>query len=230
MPAYGKMTVGGRSTTEAVLLKHSPVWRLAIRAATRKAREQIGVQPKAATAAHVRTIMKSSLPTQIKACIILTWITASRVGDILKLRVTDLNIGRDRAVSITFMKGKTVAKRGAFTVSSHIPNLPNEAKEAVEYLMTAHATRSDSPLFPNIKGADIKNALRTTTGDKLLEQRSLRRGSLQELAAQGMPLATLILFSGHTSTAMLLRYLGHGRKAQAQNASMVEAARLTFTG
>jgi hypothetical protein len=51
---------------------------------------------------------------------------------------------------------------------------------------------------------------------------------LQLLAAQKMPLATLMLFSGHTSERMLLRYLGHGRYAAKQTQTMIDAAKLAF--
>ena len=117
-------------------------------------------------------------------------------------------------VMITFCRGKTVAKRGAYTVSSYIPTT-TDASPAKHYLTTRQGTAL-SPLFPSITGRAIKQALRSSTGDQLLEQRSLRRGALQELAAQGMALTTLLLFSGHKTTEMLLRYLGHGGSGSEQ--------------
>ena len=129
-------------------------------------------------------------------------------------------------IRITFARGKTVQKRGSFTVSSEIPASLVQSEAAV-YLCNLKGQQA-SLLLPNIKGKEVKDALRSATGDKALEQRSLRRGALQELAAQGMPLATLMLFSGHASERMLLRYLGHGRLAVAQNEAMLVASRMAF--
>ena len=77
-------------------------------------------------------------------------------------------------------------------MSSYIPTT-TDASPAKHYLTTRQGTAL-SPLFPSITGRAIKQALRSSTGDQLLEQRSLRRGALQELAAQGMALTTLLLF------------------------------------
>lgn len=226
LPVYATLEVMAAEPTEPILLKHCPVWTMAMRAATRKAREQIGKQPKAATAEHVKRVLQNAqLSPEMRACILLSWVTGSRCGDVLKLRMTDFKMDQQK-VMITFCRGKTVAKRGAYTVSSYIPTSA-EANSAKRYLQTTKG-RQDSPLFPNITGRAIKQALRSSTGDQLLEQRSLRRGALQELAAQGMALSTLLLFSGHTTIAMLLRYLGHGTKAVAQNNAMIDAARVTF--
>ena len=222
LPIYATMG----SVNDPILLKHCPVWTMAMRAAARKAREQIGKQPKAATAAQVTRVLQNSLLSdEMRACVLLCWVTGSRCGDILKLRTIDFKI-QQSSVMVTFCRGKTVAKRGAYTVSSVIP-ATTDANPVKHYLNTRQGT-SLSPLFPSITGRAIKQALRSSTGDQHLEQRSLRRGALQELAAQGMALTTLLLFSGHTTTAMLLRYLGHGTKAVAQNNAMIDAAKVTF--
>ena len=44
----------------------------------------------------------------------------------------------------------------------------------------------------------------------------------------GMPLATLLLFSGHSTERMLLRYLGHGRMARCQHDEMIAVANMAF--
>jgi len=227
LPVYATITLDDNTTSsDPIMLKHCPVWTMAMRAAARKAREQLGVQPKAATGAHIRQVLRSSLSVEMKACILLTWVTGSRCGDVLKLRLADFKMRPDGTLIITFIKGKTVAKRGPYSVSSCLPSTA-EAAPIKQHLL--HVTgRQDAPLFPNITGKKIKDALRASTGDGKLEQRSLRRGALQELAAQGMPLTTLLLFSGHTTIAMLLRYLGHGTKAVAQNTAMIDAAKLAF--
>jgi integrase len=219
LPAYARMD----GTSGPVLLKHSPVWSLALKAAARKAREQLGMQPKAATDAHIRQVMQDPhLTQQMKGCILLAWLSAARVGDVLKLRRADITL-EGRTLTITWERGKTVAKRGPYTVSTQIPQAHLE-------LMTqclAHGGTTPT-VFAAISGPAVKNALRQATGDLSLEQRSLRRGALQLLAANGMPLSTVILFSGHTTEKMLLAYLGFGRHAKQQNNVMIDAATLAF--
>ena len=47
----------------------------------------------------------------------------------------------------------------------------------------------------------------------LLEQKSMRRGSLQALAAQGVDARTLMHYSGHTQERTLNRYLNWGKES-----------------
>ena len=56
-----------------------------------------------------------------------------------------------------------------------------------------------------------------------MEARSVRRGSLQTMALAGVPLETLILYSGHTNEKTLLRYLGWGHAAGARQRQMADA-------
>ena len=76
---------------------------------------------------------------------------------------------RQSSVMVTFCRGKTVAKRGAYTVSSVIPATA-DANPVKHYLSTG---TSLSPLFPSITGRAIKQALRSSTGDQHLEQRQV---------------------------------------------------------
>ena len=66
-------------------------------------------------------------------------------------------------------------------------------------------------MFPQVKGADLKVALRVV--DPALEQRSLRRGAIQALAASGLKDEELLHYSGHSSVQMLRRYLNYGLKS-----------------
>mgnify|MGYP001573383159 FL=1 len=57
-----------------------------------------------------------------------------------------------------------------------------------------------------------------------LQGRSLRRGSLQCLAAAGVPTETLLAFSGHTQLETLLRYLDFGAKPSERTHRAQDAA------
>ena len=84
LPLHGHVNFEGMKWERPILL-NEPAWTMALRAATRRAREQLGRQPKAALAQHVRQLLSSPLiPVEMKALVLLAWLTASRVGDALK--------------------------------------------------------------------------------------------------------------------------------------------------
>ena len=166
-------------------------------------------------------LQRAEIQTAKRAVILVAWVTAARVGDTLKLRKMDVSL-TGRKMMVTWARGKTVEKRGAYTVHTMVP------PEFLPLLRNViDGTTNDSGLlFPTVTGPQIKIALRTA--DPALEQRSIRRGALQMLAGLGMPMSTLLLFSGHTSERMLLKYLGHGKLAKVQENTMVEVAEMGF--
>ena len=215
LPLYAKVA-------EPVLLRLSPAWRMAMKACQRRANEERGHQAKAATSTAIKTVLETdSIPWRRRAAILLAWLCAARCGDTLKLRRSDVTL-LGQKLSVTWARGKTVARRGPYTVHTSVPAtfLPL-LQQALNEPMNEMTM-----LFPDVTGPQLKVALRTV--DPLLEQRSIRRGSLQTLASLGMPLSTLLLFSGHTSERMLLRYLGHGKLARCQQDSMLAVAGMAF--
>ncbi len=59
--------------------------------------------------------------------------------------------------------------------------------------------------------ASVNVALRNANDEPKLENRSLRRGSLQQLARAGMSKKALLACSGHSTEKSLKRYLNFGR-------------------
>jgi integrase len=218
--AYGSMA-GGQSR---ILLGSSPAWKMAMKACARKAREERGCQPKAVSASQIRSVCtNTALPMETRAAIALSWLTAGRCGDVLKLRFDDVTLN-GATLMVCWKRGKTVGRRGPYTVSTTCP-------AALLPCLASFAQRIPGdmrPAFPNTTGKALKLALRST-GDRALEQRSVRRGALQQLAAQGLPTSTLLLFSGHTTARMLMRYLGHGRHATRDQTDMIHAAAMALT-
>ena len=132
----------------------------------------------------------------------------------------------DRKLTVTWARGKTVARRGPYTVHTIVPATPMPILSDSTMLALTATSTDTTLLFGGVTGPHLKLALRTA--DSALEQRSIRRGALQTLAALGMPLSTPLLFSGHSTEKMLLRYLGHGRMAAVQRNEMISVADMAF--
>jgi integrase len=223
LPLYGRFK---GFPSGPILLRQDPSWTQALKGATRRANEQAGKQPKAASDQQITMVVADTrISEQIRIVVLLSWLVAARCGDTLQLQRRDVEVDPDTGrMMITWRRGKTIAKRGPYTVTSRIPA---QHRQMVLSFLSAHTTPTTA-LFPQTKGKDIKIALRAATGDVALEQRSIRRGSLQLMSAMGLTTAQLLQFSGHTTAAMLMRYLGHGKHAHADQGTMLEAAIKTF--
>jgi integrase len=188
----------------AILLKQDATWTMAMRAAGQKARQQTPNQPKAATSEQVRRSVELCPQEGVQNALRLSWLTAGRGGDVLLLRPENVTV-QGQALHVNFVRGKTAKVRGPYTVHTTLP-----ANEFLSFLAAAKAARQ-TWLFPGVKGSQLKDALRMV--DPALEQRSLRRGAIQALAATGMTDEELLHYSGHSSVHMLRRYLNYGLKS-----------------
>lgn len=208
-----------RDCIHPLYLKFSVVWTNSIKAAAREARQELPRQPCAAMWDQVRTVLRTepSLPTFV--AILLAWFSAARVGCILQLSRQDVTVHSDHSLTIRFQRGKSVLARGQ-CYSVHTPAIPEELRPRLLRWLDERR----SLLFPmDFKGPTVKDALRRV--DPRLEQRSLRRGSLQALARQpGMTDDMLMLFSGHSCVKTLRRYLNWGTAAHHTRTAMVTAA------
>ncbi|MDP3378918.1 MAG: site-specific integrase, partial [Brevundimonas sp.] len=202
-----------RAVTAGIWLKQDVVWTQTMQSVSRKAREEIPRTPKAMSPeVFLETLAKETRPQQ-RIALILMWFTAARPGCILQLQKEDVRVHDNRSISITFRRGKSVKSRGAYTV--HTTAIDKMADE-----ISAHIARSERRLF-SIRPADLLPTFRLS--DRTLEAKSIRRGSLQTMAAHGVPLATLMNYSGHTNEKTLLRYLNWGAEAGEMRATMAVA-------
>ena len=199
-----------------ILLKQDVVWQQTMQATARRAREEIPRTPKAMTPEILEATLAAERNEQRKAALILMWFTAARVGCILQLHKEDLTIHPDTSLSVTFRRGKGVKLRGPYTV--HTTTLgTNNITIVTNALATTRAaifTMSSAAMLPTFRLVD-----------KTMEARSVRRGSLQAMATAGVPIATLMLYSGHTVEKTLLRYLNWGHAAGNQRSKMHDAGR-----
>jgi integrase len=144
----------------------------------------------------------------------LAWLTAARVGCILQLTRDNVTLVGSH-LTVQFRRGKGVKARGPYTVPTACPAawLPR--------LTAFLATRTDSDWlwpYPDLRqrtAASLAFTRSLRAAHPALEQRSLRRGALQVMAACGVDEATLLTYSGHTNVTMLRRYLDWGRKGEA---------------
>ena len=119
----------------------------------------------------------------------------------------------DTSMSVTFRRGKGVRLRGPYTV--HTTAIGSTNMDAITKALPA------SGRIFNIKPEDMLSTFRLV--DRTLEAKSIRRGSLQAMAQHGVPVDTLMLYSGHTCEKTLLRYLDWGHAAGNQRLRMHDA-------
>ena len=195
-----------------VLMRESPLWMSAMKAAAKMAKQHPPTQPTAATWKEVETAISKEEDTAVRMALLLTWLTCGRGGDVLLLKPGNVELtdretkdGAVKMMSVGFWKGKTVKTRGSYTVFTQ----PPPPKLLEEWNAYHKSVGDQNYLFKGVKGAQIKDALRRA--NPKLEQRSLRRGAIQALAATGLKDEELLHYSGHTNVTMLRRYLNFGK-------------------
>lgn len=177
----------------------TPQWKMALRGVAIKAREERPKQAHPATADNVQKAIDNANHAPTAAAIALGWVTCARIGCISQLRKEDVVLQQNGSISVTFRRGKAVRSRGPYTVHSKIPP---------PWMNLIHnQLQLNNPFLASAK--EVRETLRRA--DRRLEQRSLRRGALQTLAIAGVDENDLLHFSGHTTLAMLRRYLEWGR-------------------
>ena len=191
----------------SVNLKDSAVWKKEVSSMGKKTKEEIPTQARPATAEDVLKAIRGErlFRPQIAIALMLGWLTCARLGCILQLEKKDV-LCQEGRLAITFRRGKGVRVRGPYTVDTQ--PLPKEWMELYEKYTEERKTER---LFPqSLQGSDLCAALRKI--HPVLEQRSIRRGSLQAMAANKVDEPTLMRFSGHTQVATLRRYLNWNRE------------------
>ena len=199
----------------AVELSTDPQWVAAMRGVAGHARAERPRTPKAATAEQIRMTMAAEPNMEVRRLLALTWLCCGRTGDCRQLQPEDLSlVGND--LTVTFRRGKTIQRRGPFSLHTTFPPGWRQLLAIPDGDVSWAASLSRASV------SDVLIALRRV--DKHLENRSIRRGALQSLAAAGAPEDLLLLFSGHTSVDTLRRYLAWGAIGSAKKTAMTPAA------
>lgn len=209
----------------------APYWKAAM--STAKLRMQ-HAQPLGQTAVHrehVEIAVAEEPRTWVRAALILMWLSSCRVGCLLKLKVRDLTLtpeGEELRITIRFNQGKGVLARGPYAVGTKV--VDSEWRAALEQHLNTRMEEAgmDALLFPATKETPFQHrngvllrALRVAHPS--LNMRAMRRGSLQTMAAAGVPVETLMTRAGHTNTRTTLRYLNFGNEYKA---GLEEGARI----
>jgi hypothetical protein len=154
----------------------------------------------------------------------MMWHWASRPKEMREARPCDIVIKEARPdgtshVSITFHTGKIVPYCGPYTIHVVLPKDVTCALRAA-----VNHTPADAALFTTRDQSILAGVIGALQGhdDDLprLNLRSIRRGSVLHLAANGVRDVELQLLTGHKRMDTLLRYLGWGR----ESTTMREAA------
>lgn len=168
--------------------------------------------------------LKESREDDLLTLFALQWSTTGRTSDVLLLQKRRVHVDRKTTnVTLTFIEGKGVkARKSPYTVSTSTPFVM-----AVQRHLDATAS---TYVFPPATRQSLQNRLRTTLKkfDHRFELRSMRRGSLQHMASQGIDLDVLQTFSGHRSRNTLLRYLDWGKFAKVMLDDQTAAAELLW--
>jgi len=209
----------------SVMMKDSVIWMQAMKGAAKECKQEVPNQAAAANWDMVTSAMDKE-PMQIrKLALLLTWLTCGRGGDVLKLEPNCVEV-QETGLMVHFRRGKTVKTRGAYSIFTPMP--PDLYKDMFVKHLEACMKEKKRWLFEGVQGSHIKEALRRA--NPKLEQRSLRRGAIQTLAATNLSDEELLKYSGHTNVQMLRRYLnfgklsGEGKRLQAQGQALLQSS------
>jgi len=146
--------------------------------------------------------------------LVIAWAHAARVANVVSLQRTNF---KDQGGTILWDRAKTTATRGPYSTYS----VYGRFTKFVQKHLDLHSSPTSS-LCTTADVAVMKKALKEVLPN--CDLRSLRRGALQTLSNSGRDAEDLLLFSGHTNTKSLLRYLGFGAKFQAAKTRGTAAA------
>jgi Phage integrase family len=204
-------------------------WRDAMTGWTKRS---VGYVPKVTevTLDQMKTLLSSSCKKVTKVLGLVAWLHAARVGNVLDLRVQDLELlpapeGQPTRWLITWNHAKTTAQVGPYTTHSALS--PEWERLLRDWLRDR---RPQDLLIPHSHGQlaidELRRLLRTN--DAKHDLRSLRRGSLCAMARKGISMETLLVFSGHRTVDMLLRYIRRGRASLERTEKGAKAAAVSL--
>jgi hypothetical protein len=214
------------TNVQQVDLSLSPEWCASLRYVASEAKSERPRVPLSATAAQVTAAILAEPLRKVRLLLALTWVCCGRTGDLTQLSPADFEWASGAAgaravgLTVTFRRGKTVERRGPYSLHT---SLPGDWLEPLG--LTSGDTASLDLAIAEMRRTEVKDvlaALRRVSPD--LENRSLRRGALQVLAMSGVDEATLLLFSGHTQVSTLRRYLAWGAIGSEKMTRMLGAA------
>ena len=201
-----------------ISLSSSPHFRAALSTANQRAQQSQPIGQVAVNQSAIETAVEEEPRIWAKTALLVMWLTSARVGCVLQLRLADLYLNADGAMTILFRHGKGVKMRGPYAVHSAIAGPWKELLEEHVRLRLQEGAGADDLLFPGT--AETPASRRTTlllravrVADPLLSLRAMRRGSLQTFMRQeDVSIDEVRKRAGHTNEKTTQRYLSFGRE------------------
>ncbi|CUE72298.1 TATE DNA transposon, putative, partial [Bodo saltans] len=195
-------------------LSVDPQWLAAIRGTAGQAKEERPKVPEPISSTDITKALINEPRMAVRRLLAMTWLCCGRTGDVRQLAPGDVT-REGPNMTVTFRRGKTIQRRGPYSLHT---TLPEEWTEIIK--------ANEGNFISDLKLATVSDVLATVRRiSPRYENRSIRRGALQTLANTGVPEDTLLLFSGHTNVCTLRRYLAWGAIGTAKKQTMTAAAR-----
>ena len=163
---------------------------------------------------------------ETKAALVIMWSTSARFSDIINMKKEALDWNpQTKKLRITVSEGKVMAKVQPYTVATQVLT---DDMAAVLNLYLPLVKEPQHYLFP-IKTIDRKKRLANLNDalkmvNKEYTTRAIRRGALQAMAINNVPLKDIMAYSGHKSEETCKRYLDWGRLCINTHKAMEAAA------
>ena len=183
----------------------------ALSAVHRKSQMRGVTEPVSATLQVVRQAAQD-LDLSDAAYLLLCWFSAQRPGDVLNVRahdVTPLTTDAGNGFKVLFREGKVVFRTGKFHISFLVTD--GFSKDLLtryfDSVGTGYLFPTSTKRIREARNKRVRDALRKVNPS--LELKSLRRGSLQCMAARGASAEELMIYSRHKEVKTLRQYLGY---------------------
>ena len=233
-------------TTMSWRLYEDSHWKMMCRNARIRAAQDLPDQALPATTDQVFKACKLAAVTNahVAASIALTWVTSARSSQIVQLKAGEVDLiqGPDgsQIVKVVLCRGKSNRlQQQANAVHADLGDFARFVVPILERRTDPNAFLFPAPSRQQRKDflGRIKDSLRNANNEPRLENRSLRRGSLQSLALSDASSKVLLACSGHSTVKSLKRYLNFGRivtsdtaKNKKQMEVLSKVSKLALTG
>ena len=195
-----------------------PEWLAALKGAASQAKSERPRVPLAATPQDILGAIRSEPHRPTKLLTATSWLCCGRTGDCRQLAPADIKLESDGCMTVTFYRGKTIGKRGPYSLHTVWP--PGWLDE-----LGIDPKNTSNDWVASLHQSSVQKVLVALRRVKTsLENRSIRRGALQTLAQAGTSESVLLDFSGHTNVSTLRRYLGWGSIGEDKRQAMTTAA------
>ena len=205
MPKYSA------STRCSIDLSLSASWKAALSAWSEQALQKAPVGQAAASASDISAAMAATQDPVLRLFVLLLWLSCGRKGDVAKLRCSAVNFktgpsSEPGQLEIFIEEGKAVEANGA---KYRVQTFVEEPLRSELQRFLAIPRQPNQRLFRKSLGKSNEVVRLLKTVHPKLDCRSLRRGSLQTIAADpDVSEETLMRLSGHRNVKTLHRYLG----------------------